>query len=335
MLEKKIVLGFMRWLIVILPCGALADQVQFNPIYTDVDGTGFFDPTLGTARQTAFQYACGIWSSYLGTSYAGETINISASFTGMGGTSSSATLGDAGPGTFNALNFGLGPTGYLWANAANANHWVGQDLGTDVEIAAQFNSDVDNNTVLGTKSFYYGLDGNCGTDIDFVSVLLHEIGHGLGFTSLIDPATGAYYTLHPYIPNTPSLYDYFLGKDNGDGSYTLLADMSDAERLAASTSSEIYWLGEAATAANGNVYSKIYAPSTWSQGSSISHEDETAYPNALMSPYYSGVIHTPDALTLGMLGDMGWSIIPEPSPALMISFVCAAAFWIRRRFPVY
>ncbi|MFA7369252.1 MAG: hypothetical protein WC334_06375 [Kiritimatiellales bacterium] len=335
MLKQKIILGLMRCLIVILPCGILADQVQFNPIYTDADGAGFFDPTFGTARQTAFQYACGIWSGYLGTSYAGETINISASFTGMGGTGSSATLGSAGPKTYNALNFGIGPTGYLWGNAANANHWVGRDLDADVEISAQFNSDVDNSTVLGSTGFYYGLDGNCGGNIDFVSVLLHEIGHGLGFTSLINPASGAYYTLNSSISNTPSIYDYFLVLDNGDGSYNQLMNMSDADRLNAATSDALYWMGDAAVAANGNAFPKIYAPSPWEAGSSLSHEDETAHPNALMSPYYSGVTHTPDALTLGMLGDIGWSIIPEPSPALMVSFVCAAAFWIRRRFPVY
>jgi hypothetical protein len=118
---------------------------------------------------------------------------------------------------------------------------------------------------------------------------------------------------------------------NGSG-FTALADMTDAERLAAITSNEIYWLGDNATAANGGEYVKIYAPGTWEQGSSISHEDETANPDALMSPYYSGVIHTPDSLTLGILGDLGWSIIPEPSPTIMIALICAASFWIRRRF---
>ncbi len=311
---------------------ASADQIQFNVTYTDTAGQGFYDPTFGTARQTAFQHACGIWSSYLGTSYAGESINISAGFTGMGGTGSAATLGSAGPQSFSALNFGVGPTGYLWANAANANHWAGQDLGADVEISAQFNSDVDNETVLGSTDFYYGLDGNCGNDIDFVSVLLHEIGHGLGFTSLLDPSSGAYYTLHPFIPNTPSLYDFFIGQNDGSGNYTSLINLSDAERMVAATSDQLYWLGDMATALNGDVFPKIYAPAVWQDGSSISHEDETAHPNSLMSPYYSGASHVPDVITLGMLGDMGWTVIPEPSPALMIALVCAVAFWIRRRF---
>jgi len=319
-------------LIIVLSVGAFADQVQFNVIYTDTAGQGFFDPTFGMARQTAFQYACSKWSGYLGTSYAGEAVNISASFTNMGGTSSSATLGSAGPQTFNALNFGVGSTGYLWANAANANHWAGYDLAGGVEISAEFNSDVDNGVVLGNTGFYYGVDGNCGNNIDFVSVLMHEIGHGLGFTSLINPASGAYYTLHPYIPNTPSLYDFFLGMNNGDGSYTSLADMSDASRLAAATSDNLYWLGDTATAANGGAFPKIYAPSIWQEGSSAVHLDEATYVNAMMSPSYSSASHIPDVLTLGMLGDMGWSIIPEPSPTVMVALVCAVAFWIRRRF---
>lgn len=322
-------------LAVLLPLSGFAEQIQFSVSYTDADGSGFFDPVSGASRQAAFQYACSIWSGYLGTSYAGETIHISAGFAGMGGTASSATLGGAGPQMLNALNFGVGPTGYLWANAANANHWTGQDLDSDAEISAQFNSDVDNDTVLGSAGFYYGLDGQCGSNIDFVSVLLHEIGHGLGFTSLTDPSSGAYYTLHPLIPDTPSLYDYFIGLDNGDGNIIPLSDMSDADRLAALTSGRLCWLGDTAVAANGGFFPAIYAPSVWEEGSSITHLDETAHAGAMMSPYYDGVMHTPDDLTLGMLSDMGWTIIPEPSSAALIAMVSVVTLWIRRRFSYY
>ena len=322
----------LRYVLILVMCVAgtfsgLANQILFNVNYTDEDGTGFYDPTYGSARRGAFEHACGIWSGYLGASYIGETINIAASFSSMGGSSTSATLGSAGPESFTAGNFGVGPTGYLWLNAANANHLFGGDQGTGYEIAAQFNSDVDNSTVLGSIDFYYGLDGNCGTDIDFVSVLLHEIGHGLGFTSLINPASGAYYELHSAIPNTPSIYDYFLA----DSSLTPLMNMTDADRLAAATD-EVYWTGSAATAANGGTPVSIFSPNPWEEGSSISHEDEATNPDALMSPYYSGSLHTPDDITLGMLSDMGYDIVPEPATVMMIGSVTAAAFWIRRRY---
>jgi len=39
--------------------------------------------------------------------------------------------------------------------------------------------------------------------------------------------------------------------------------------------------------------------------------------------------------TIAQFYDMGYNVIPEPSPVIMVVFVCAAAFWIRRRFPAY
>jgi hypothetical protein len=49
------------------------------------------------------------------------------------------------------------------------------------EIAAQFSSDFD---------FYLGLDNNHGVKNDLVVVLLHEFGHGLGFSSFLSRTSG-------------------------------------------------------------------------------------------------------------------------------------------------
>ena len=40
-------------------------------------------------------------------------------------------------------------------------------------------------------SWYFGLDGNpTGADPDFVTTVLHELAHGLGFSTLINLQTG-------------------------------------------------------------------------------------------------------------------------------------------------
>lgn len=312
---------------------AFSSPVLFSIDYTDEAETGFYDPVLGEQRQSAFAYACSIWSDYLEAGYEGETITVSASFTAMGGSETNATLGSAGPNGFYGEDYGVGPTGYLWLNSANANHVFGGDQNSEAaEISAQFNSDVDTTAVLGGTDFYYGLDGNAGGDVDFVSVLLHEIGHGLGFTSLADSDSGAYTTLHSAIPNTPTIYDRFLVLDDGINPVAPLVDMTDEERLVALTSENLFWNGVSAMAANGGELVQIYAPDPWETGSSISHLDESACADALMSPIYSGITHTPDALTLGMLSDMGWTVIPEPSTVVVMLLFGGGMLGIRRFF---
>ena len=39
--------------------------------------------------------------------------------------------------------------------------------------------------------WYYGLDGNHGQQLNLLSVVLHEFGHGLGFSSFVDPTTAS------------------------------------------------------------------------------------------------------------------------------------------------
>lgn len=301
-----------------------ASAILFDFVNGDNAGEGFNDPTFGVARQSAFQYALNIWGNLLAPSYAGETIQVYAQFSSLGGTESSATLGQAAPN--------------LWANDGSyqyalglANHYVGYDLGsgpTQYEIAAEFNADVDDGTVLGSTNWYYGTDGNVGGNIDFVSVVLHEIGHGLGLLSLIQ-GNGSYFTIGSNA--LPSTYDYFLA--SGPTGMSYLVDMTDAERAVALTSGNLYWAGDAAVAANGGTRPELYAPASFAQGSSVSHTDEGTFPNDLMSPFYSGVDHTPSDIDLGMLADMGWSLyaVPEPSSMLLVGTVTIGGFVARRR----
>ncbi|MEI8205517.1 MAG: hypothetical protein WCG03_01410 [Kiritimatiellales bacterium] len=52
----------------------------------------------------------------------------------------------------------------------------------------------------------------------------------------------------------------------------------------------------------------------------------------------TGCLNAPTFLsstTVAQFYDMGYTVIPEPSPVMLVTFVCVAAFWIRRRFPAY
>jgi hypothetical protein len=72
------------------------------------------------------------------------------------------------------------------------------------------------------SGFYLGLDGNHGSKTDFVTVLLHEMGHGLGFQSFTDEETGE------YLAGTPAIWDHFM-TDNRTN--TKWIDLSEPERV--------------------------------------------------------------------------------------------------------
>ena len=88
-----------------------------------------------------------------------------------------------------------------WYPTALANKLANTDLipgasGTNADdIHAQFNSNLGGTNPDGTPcltgfGWYYGLDGKHGTNIDLVTVLLHEFAHGLGFASFVDETNG-------------------------------------------------------------------------------------------------------------------------------------------------
>ncbi len=280
-----------------------ASGVTFVIDNLDEPDEGVNDPELGADRLAAITYAANVWGSLLPDAYEGETITIEVTMDPMGGSAVSAVLASASPIDFerNFTTSSLDFVASTWYGSALANHLHGADIdSSSAEISISFNSDVDNDTVLGDKDWYYGTDLQAGDDEDFVTVAMHEMGHGLNVMSMLRSDGG-------YILNGPGIYDRFLV----DGSDAAVTGMTYTDRGFIIESEDLHWSGANGTLGNGGIKPKLYAPFFYEPGSSISHLDETAHENELMSPYYSGPDHTLSMMELGMLDDMGWGCFPE------------------------
>ncbi|MDB4678824.1 hypothetical protein OAE79_00675 [Rhodopirellula sp.] len=330
-LLRSFVLAGTAFLIVSATAFQAAAGIAIQANYLDDAGEGFYDSTYGSDRQTAFEYALDIWGNALQPTYAGETIVIDARFDSLGGSSTSATLGAASPNSYHNLN----NTNKVMYASALGNHLQGLDItnsGTGSEGQALFNSDIDSDSsVLTGYSWYYGTDDNAGANqFDFVSTVLHEIGHALGFAGLIED-DGGYDDFSGQTDGTYySQYDYFVVRTSDS---TPLRNLSEDDRIEAATSDNISWAGADGVAANGGSLVKLYAPGTWEQGSSYSHLDESTFSTELMSPQYTiGTGHEISSLTLGMMSDMGWSIVvPEPGTFAVWSFMIVTVGISKRR----
>jgi hypothetical protein len=302
---------------------------------TDNAGVGFNDPTpvapvggntgttLGQQRLIAFQAAATIWGAQVNSS---PTITIQANWGAMSCTSTTATLGAAGP-AIAIRNFSNTPFLNTWYPAALANALAGGDSRpTDPEITAQFNLNIGTSGCLPNRHWYLGLDGNHGSSgIDLLTVLLHEFAHGLGFQTFTDAETGNFLGS---APGFPSAFDRFL-RDDSTGK--LWSDMTVAERAASAiNTNNLVWAGPQVTGSvPGVLFSgadnsnrvRMYAPNPFDDGSSVSHYDVSASPNLLMEPNISSDlthnVSPPSDLTLPLLMDIGWvsaNAPPTPTP---------------------
>jgi hypothetical protein len=179
-------------------------------INLDGPGEGFNDPTpvapiggndgttLGQQRLKVFQTAGAIWGTYLQSDI---DIIVEANFDPLTPCDTTGgVLGSAGAITV-ASDFTNAPIANTWYSIALANKLSGSDQSPGVsDISARFNSSVDNATCLGTTSWYYGFDHNEGQDEDLLAVVLHEMGHGLGFQTFTTLSTGQ------FLSNTPDVF---------------------------------------------------------------------------------------------------------------------------------
>lgn len=249
--------------------------------------------TLGEQRLIAFRFAADIWSRLFESRV---EIRVGANFDPLFCDDTSAVLGSAGPNWVHR-DFTGAPVANTWYPAALANSIAQFDLNpTGDDIGANFNSSIGTTCAFPTV-WYYGLDGDAPADtIDFVTVALHELTHGLGFLTFVDLSTGA--TLFGFDDTFMlNLQDHSTGK--------LYPEMTDAERVTASTNTgNLHWVGPNVIAENGGPV-EMYAPATQDPGSSVSHFSTSLSPDELMEPSYTGANHNV-GLAEPLLEDIGW-----------------------------
>lgn len=256
----------------------------------EVTYTGF-----SAEAQAAFQAAVDIWSQHITSPI---VIRVQADWTPL----EENVLGSAGS---RSIWRGLASDPETWYPDALIDALAGFDVGEGaVDIVASFNSDYDR--------WYFGTDGNTPFNrSDLMSVVLHELCHGLGFvgSASVDSGLGSWGS-----EGFPTIFD----RSTEDGSGNPLIDtavyQNPSEALASALQSEsVYWGGSKAVTVNGGMRPRLFAPSEWVPGSSYSHLDELTYPasdpNSLMTPFIGtgSSIHDPGPITLCLFEDLGWA----------------------------
>ena len=293
-------------------------DVTVTIVNLDGAGEGFNDATAvapvfgnpgttrGAQRLNAFRAAAEYWGGILKSSV---PIQVDAKMDPQTCTATSAVLGSAGPTTAHR-DFAGAPVAATWYVQATANSRAGVDLSAaNSDISATFNSDVDNPTCLGATSWWYGIGAPApaGT-IDFYTVVLHEIGHGIGVLSLVNLSTGA------KLGGFDDAYERWLWDWTTGG----WPGMTDAQRLASAinTGQVIFWGPRATEAGRGFLsaglngsYPRVFAPNPVQGGSSISHFDTVLTPNELMEPAVTPPPGPYAYFTSGLLQDIGWRLL--------------------------
>jgi len=191
--------------------------------------------TRGAQRLFVFQTAANLWGNILSSNV---TIQVSSQFNSLPCDATSAVLGSAGTQQL-FRNFPNAEFATTWYPGALANKQAGSDLDPATpDISAQFNSGLDAGTCLGGQTWYYGIDGvEQANKVELLPVVLHEIGHGLGFAQYATLSTGAYFN------NGPDVYQRFLYDNTVNLHWN---EMTNAQRAASAINTgHVGWDGHA------------------------------------------------------------------------------------------
>jgi hypothetical protein len=258
--------------------------------------------------QNAFEYAMGIWETYLQSEI---PIRIEANWIEREGN----VLGSAGPTLVARPSNGEEDT---WYTIAQASAMSGVDQLANNNFGEEH--DININMNCGFSDWYFGTDANTPAGlIDFVTVVLHEIGHGIGFIGSMNAGNGSSGSYGIGSDNWPFIYDRYT--EDGLGNELLnpaVFPNPSVELYRALTGQRdgVYFNGIDARSVFGGQRVPLYPPSEWNSGSSYSHLDQGIFSqsqnlgSALMRPRIDRqfAIHSPGPVFCGMLSDWGWPL---------------------------
>ncbi len=264
--------------------------------------------TIGEQRMNVFSQAADILNTTFSIS---QTIAINAQFNSLTCNASSGILGSAGPTySYSAVEDGVGT---VYPIGLANEHFATDLIPAAEEIQAIFNSDLGSTGCVENTFWYYGYDTPPGTGSSLLSVVLHELMHGMGFLSMLGE-DGSAPDVHPddgvteiYDPYSKLLYDASQAQR--------LTGLSQTERAAALLNDgNLLWDGaqtnanlSGLTAGINGSRVQMYAPAAYESGSSVSHFDSAATPNEIMEPVYTEFLQQP-GLARYVLSDIGWTL---------------------------
>jgi hypothetical protein len=269
---------------------ARAGQVSARAVTFSLSYSGFTP-----AARAAFQRAVNLWAPQITSTV---PITVNASFVAQ----PAGQLGSAGPSSF-WRDFPGAPRPGTWYPDALANKRFGAQLNPSADIVARFNST--------RTDWHFGSGPAPAGRIDFTRVVMHELGHGLGFLGAGQITNGRGTVRLDLTPRLPTAYDRFT--ENGAGTSLLTGFPDLSTQLATQLrSGNLHFDSPQVRNANGGARARIYAPATFQPGSSYSHLDEATYrpgtANSLMTPFlnFGETIRNPGPITRAIFVSTGW-----------------------------
>jgi len=269
---------------------------------------------MDATKIAATEYALGIWSATLAGTVA---VDISVEFKNLGG-------GNVIGQSFRMQNFNNNNNqapnspANTWYPSSLWNQLIGYDVTSGRDIKIEMNTNF---------NFYFGTTGNPSYyQLDWITVMLHEVTHGLGFYPLCGQDGRFFAVTSPsgnngIYTNDPGIFDLQLFQGTNGSCIT---ELTQSQRQALFVSNNLYAgaPGSNLLAANNNVRVKMYAPSSWQGGSSTSHWDNSVIFTTFMKYALNQgwKLHTIGPRKLGILMDMGWEQPGMNPDALYVTF---------------